>query len=93
MATTRAFDPAVTSSTGGLWSAFNGVTSGFAPVYGPAGGSATITVQIQPDGPVGSFQSGTLFVDDVTLAGLSGVFDLPDGDELAAIPYGYRITG
>jgi hypothetical protein len=93
VATTRAFDPAVTSSTGDLWSAFNGVTSGFAPVYVPAGGSATITVQIQPDGAVGSFQSGTLFVDDVTLAGLSGVFDLPDGDELAAIPYSYQITG
>jgi hypothetical protein len=92
-AVTRAFDPAVTSSTGDLWSAFNGVTSGFTPVYVAAGGSATITVNITPNGPAGSFQSGTLFVDDVTLAGLDGIYDLPDGDELAAIPYGYQIAG
>ncbi|HSZ45734.1 MAG TPA: hypothetical protein VK823_10385, partial [Streptosporangiaceae bacterium] len=77
--------------TGDLWSAFNGVTSGFTPVYVPAGGSATITVQITPNGTAGSTQSGTLYVDDVTLAGLNGVFDLPNGDEVAAIPYSYRI--
>jgi hypothetical protein len=92
-AVTRAFDPAVTSSTGDLWSAFNGVTSGFTPVYVPAGDSATITVKITPNGSAGSLQSGTLFVDDVTLAGLDGIYDLPDGDEIAAIPYGYRIDG
>jgi Subtilase family len=92
-AVTRAFDPAVTSSTGDLWSAFNGVTSGFTPVYVPAGGSATITVKITPNGAAGSSQSGTLFVDDVTLAGLNGIFDLPSGDEIAAIPYGYRVSG
>jgi hypothetical protein len=92
-AVTKAFDPAVTSSTGDLWSAFNGVTSGFTPVYVPAGGSATITVQITPNGTAGSTQSGTLYVDDVTLAGLNGVFDLPNGDEVAAIPYSYRISG
>jgi hypothetical protein len=92
-AVTRAFDPAVTSSTGDLWSAFNGVTSGFTPVYVAAGDSATITVDITPNGSAGSFHCGTLFVDDVTLAGLDGIYDLPDGDELAAIPYGYRIAG
>ena len=59
----------------------------------PAGGSATITVQITPNGTAGSTQSGTLYVDDVTLAGLNGVFDLPNGDEVAAIPYSYRISG
>jgi hypothetical protein len=92
-ALTKAFDPAVTSSTGDLWSSFNGVTSGFTPVYVPAGGSATITVQIAANGTAGSSQSGTLYVDDVTLAGLNGVFDLPNGDEIAAIPYSYQIAG
>jgi Subtilase family len=92
-ATTRAFDPAVSSSTGDLWSAANGVTSAFSPVYVPAGGSATIQVTITPSGSAGSTVSGTLFVDDVTLAGLYGVFDNPDGDELAAIPYSYTIGG
>jgi hypothetical protein len=92
-AVTQAFDPAVTSSTGDLWSAFNGVTSGFTPVYVPAGASVTITVHIRPNATAGSSQSGTLYVDDVTLAGLNGVFDLPDGDEVAAVPYSYRISG
>jgi hypothetical protein len=46
-----------------------------------------------PDRARGVPQSGTLFVDDVTLAGLDGILDLPDGDEIAAVPYGYRIDG
>jgi hypothetical protein len=92
-ATTRTFDPAVTSPTGDLWSAFNGVTSGFSPVYVPAGGSATIPVTITPSGSAGSTVSGTLFVDDVTIAGLYVGFDNPDGDEIAAIPYTYTIGG
>jgi hypothetical protein len=90
-AVTRAFDPTVASSTGDLWSAFNGVTTGFSPVYVPAGGTATITVKITPNGAPGSFQSGTLFV-DVALGGLNGIFDLPNGDELAVIPYSYQIA-
>jgi hypothetical protein len=92
-AVTRAFDPAVSSSTGDLWSAFNGVTSGFSPVFVAPGASTTISVEITPNGSAGSWESGTLFVDDVTLAGVDGVFDLPNGDELAAIPYSYQIAG
>ena len=93
-AVTRAFDPAVTSSTGDMWSYFNDVTSTFSPVYVPAGGSATITVQITPNGTPGSSESGTLFVDDATIAGLYGLSTaLPNGDELAAIPYSYRVAG
>ena len=90
---TQAFDPAVTSSTGDLWSAVNGLSSSYSPVYVPAGATATITVQITPSGAAGSFQSGTLFVDDETIAGVDGIYDLPNGDEIAAIPYSYKITG
>jgi hypothetical protein len=92
-ATTRAFDPAVSSTTGDLWSYYNGLTSSFTPVYVPAGGSATIPVTITPSGSAGSTVSGTLFVDDVTIAGAYIGFDLPNGDELAAIPYSYTIGG
>jgi len=90
---TQAFDPAVTSSTGDLWSAVNGLSSSYSPVYVPAGATATITVQITPSGARDSFQSGTLFVDDETIAGVDGIYDLPSGDEIAAIPYSYKITG
>jgi len=43
-------------------------------------------------GTVGSSHAGILFVDDITLAGFSGVFDNPNGDEIAALPYSYQIT-
>jgi hypothetical protein len=92
-AVTRAFDLNVTSSTGDLWSAENGITSTFAPVYVPAGGSATITVKITPTGAAGSVESGTLFVDDVTLAGFIPSPVNPSGDELAAIPYHFTVSG
>jgi hypothetical protein len=90
-AITRAFDPAVTSSTGDLWSSLNRLTRTFTPVYVPAGHSAVITVQITPTAAAGSHVSGTLFVDDVTLGGFIGAA-MPDGDELAAIPYSYRVS-
>ena len=90
-AVTKAFDPAVSSSTGDLWSAFEGLSSTLAPVYIPAGGSATITVQIAASGAAGSAHSGTLYVDDLTIAGFNGIFGDPNGDELVAIPYHYTI--
>ena len=90
---TQAFDPAVTSSTGDLWSVVNGLSSSYSPVYVPAGATATITVQVTPSGAAGSLRSGTLFVDDETIAGVDGIYDFPNGDEIAAIPYSYKITG
>ncbi len=91
-AVTKAFDPAVTSSTGDLWSALEGLSATLAPVYVPAGGSATITVKIKAIGAVGSHHSGTLYVDDLTIAGFAGIFGDPNGDELLALPYNYRIA-
>jgi len=90
-ATTKAFDPAVTSVTGDLWlAAINtSVLSSFAPVTINPGQTAVINVTITPGGPSGTVVSGNLYVDDL-------VGDLPPygqttGDELAAIPYAYTI--
>jgi hypothetical protein len=89
-AATKAFDATVSSSTGDFWSAFEGLTSTLTPVYIPAGASATVTVTITPSGSSGSTDAGTLYVDDLTLAGFEGFAD-PNGDEVAAIPYSYTI--
>ena len=91
-AVTKAFDPAVSSSTGDLWSVVEGLSGTLAPVYVPAGGSATITIKIKATGAHGSAHSGTLFVDDLTIAGFAGIFGNPFGDELVALPYSYRIA-
>jgi hypothetical protein len=89
-AVTQAFDPTVTSSTGDLWAAVDAGLGGFDPTYLNPGQSATIAVTVAPTGPPGSKVSGTLYVDDYSLA--SSWFDLPNGDELAAIPYSYTVA-
>jgi hypothetical protein len=90
-AVTKAFDATVSSSTGDLWQAFEGLSNTLTPVYIPAGGSATVTVTITPSGASGSTDAGTLYVDDLTIAGFNGIFGDPNGDEVAAIPYSYTI--
>ena len=90
-AVTQSFDPSMTSSTGDMWSKFNGLSKGFKPTYVAPGQSATITVTVAPTGPPGSTVTGTLYVDDYTLANTFD-FDLQNADELAAIPYGYTIS-
>jgi Subtilase family len=90
-ATFAAFDKSVTSKTGDMWSWVNGLTADFTPVYVGPGKTATITVKIKPSAAKGSFERGTLYVDDVALAGLTGLFGLPNGDQLVAIPYSYHI--
>jgi hypothetical protein len=88
---TKAFDPAVTSSTGDMWSAFNGLSSTtFNPVYLNPGKSATITVTITPTASAGSNVSGTLYVSNLTLGQLIGAAN-SDGDDIAAIPYHYVV--
>jgi hypothetical protein len=90
---TQAFDKAVRTSTGDFWSLINGLSAGdFAPVYVEPGKSATITVKIKVSGAVGSVHRGTLFIDDVTLVGLAAVFDYPNTDEVAALPYSYKVA-
>jgi hypothetical protein len=92
-AVTQAFDPAVASSTGDLWSAANGLTSGLGPDYVPSGDTGNITVQITPTAAKGTVVSGRLYLDDVTLAGFyaSPYPVLPSGDQLGYIPYKYKV--
>jgi hypothetical protein len=87
-AVTAAFDPAVTSNTDDLWQV------GFAFsnfLYLLPGQSGTIHVQVNPTASPGSIVSGTLYVDDITLAAFVPSNANPDGDELAAIPYEYTV--
>jgi len=91
-AVTRAFDLTVTSSTGDLWSAANGLTStSFSPMYVPAGDSVNITVEITPTAAVGTTVNGTLNVSDYVVGSVTGLA-LPDADELAALPYSYKVS-
>jgi hypothetical protein len=90
-AVTQAFDPTMTSSTGDMWSSFNGLSNGFSPTYLDPGQSTTITVVASPTASPGTVVSGTLYVDDYSVAS-SFDFDLPNGDEVAAIPYSYTVT-
>jgi Subtilase family len=87
-AVTESFDPNMTSSTGDLWTALNGLSATFKPVYVNPGQTATIQVSITP---TGSGQvSGTLYLDDLTLASTFGLAD-ESGQEIAAIPYSYTV--
>jgi hypothetical protein len=89
-AVTKAFDKTVTSSTGDMWSAFNGLSSTFTPVYLNPGQSATISVTITPAARVGTRVSGTLFVSDLTLGQFIGAAN-SNGDDVAAIPYRFMV--
>ncbi len=82
---TTSFDPALTSSTGDIWlHAISASAPAFTPVEIDPGKTATITVTLTPSGSAGTVVHGSLFVDTYA------PFDLA-GDELAAIPYTYKI--
>ena len=84
-ATTRAFDPTVTSSTGDIWAALAGASGATTSSLTLAPGqSGAITVTITPNAPGGSVQSGTLY-----LATASPVEFGLTGDTLQAFPYSY----
>jgi hypothetical protein len=87
---TQTFDPSMTSSTGDLWSAINGLSSVFAPVIVAPGATTTITVTAAPTAP--GHVSGTLYVDDFSLGAYEFVNGLVESDELAAIPYSYNVS-
>ncbi len=88
-ATTKGFDPAVTSATGDLWSISTNPAATFSPIVINPGATATIKVTITPAGASGTTVHGTLYVDDFA----SGVppYGQFAGDELAALPYAYTI--
>jgi hypothetical protein len=90
-ATTKTFDPAVTTAGGDFWtSAFDlSILNTFAPVVINPGESAVIPVTITPSGKSGTVVSGTLYVDTI-------LNDVPPygetaGDELAGLSYTYTI--
>jgi hypothetical protein len=89
-ATMKAFDPAVTSTTGDLWLySLNAFYDGFAPTTINPGQTAVINVTITPSGASGTVVTGNLYVGDF----LSDVppYSYFTGNELAAVPYTYTV--
>jgi hypothetical protein len=84
-ATTKPFDPTVTSTTGDFWN----LAVSFSPVIINPGQTGVIDVTITPSGTPGSVVSGNLYVDDF----LDNVppYGQQTGDQLAAIPYTYTV--
>ena len=95
-ATTAAFDPTITSTTGDLWLASTDVSAPLdAVVVGP-GKSVELPITITPSGPVGSTVRGTLYIDDlspsdaaVTEDSEPGITD--DASDVAAFGYAYTV--
>ncbi len=90
LATTEAFDPAVTSFTGDLWQASLGGPISVTPVVVQPGRSATIPVIVAPTGRAGTTVSGVLYLDDDSLVLFGGGL-VPNANTVAAIPYSYVV--
>jgi hypothetical protein len=101
-ATSNAFDPDVSSSTGDMWqgSVDPAALTGLSPVVIGPGQTGTISVTITPSGAAGSQKSGTLYIDaedlfqfqvNANVVNLSTGNPLPNGSEVAAIPYSYTV--
>jgi hypothetical protein len=90
-ATTKAFDPAITSTTGDLWLAAADLSTldHFAPIIIGPGQSAVINVTLTPAGASGTRVSGNLYVD--TFVGSVPPYGATTGNEIFAIPYSYTI--
>jgi hypothetical protein len=89
LATTLAFDPAISSPLGDLWQSAINPNAAFGAVIVNPGQTTTINVTITPAGAKGSVVSGTLFVDDESLVDFDSL--VPDANQLAAFPYSYKI--
>jgi hypothetical protein len=95
-ATTAAFDPALTSSTGDLWLESVNAGATVTPVLVLPGQTVSIPVVITPSGASGTTVHGTLYLADASLINgdvteneLSGNF--PQGSDVAAFSYAYTI--
>jgi hypothetical protein len=88
-ATTKAFDSAVTSTTGDLELAATNPATTFSPIVINPGQSATVNVTITPSGSSGMVVNGTLYIDDF----LTNVppYGQQGADELIGLPYSYTI--
>jgi hypothetical protein len=94
VAHTMPFDLNAQSSTGDFWQqSIDPNAPAVSPLTVAAGGKGTMTVTFTPTGRHGKIVRGTLYVDD--LASTEAIFDLvegvPFGNEVAAIPYEYKI--
>jgi hypothetical protein len=84
VANTNPFDSAVSADTGDLWAASVDPNATYSPVTIPSGGSGTIKLTITPSAPTGTVVRGFIDVDTFNLVSLGG-------DEVASIPYTYRV--
>jgi hypothetical protein len=84
VATTNAFDSAITSSTGDAWALSFNAQAAYTPLTLAPGQSGTITVTITPNAPKGTVVSGFIAVDTFNKATSSG-------DEIINIPYTYTV--
>jgi hypothetical protein len=96
-ATIRSFDPHATSDTGDKWADLMNGTSTFSGVTLQPGQSHTFSVKIMPQLGAGSV-SGTVYIDTLNPQGTSpalGPLEINGfaGDEVAAIPYSYIVSG
>lgn len=91
-AVTQPFDSTVDPSTGDLWTAVNGFTSNFSPVYLQPGQSAAIPLTITPTASPGTHVSGFVNLDDAFQLNPVG-FSFAGGDELASLPFSYTVSG
>jgi hypothetical protein len=89
VATTPAFDPALTSATGDLWEQGATALAAFNPVLVKPGQTVTLVATITPAGSPGQVISGVLYLDDYSALSNNG--PSPSGDQLAALPYTYTI--
>jgi Peptidase inhibitor I9 len=88
-ATTKAFDPAVTTAGGDLWLISVNTSASVTPVVINPGQTRVLNVTITPAGASGTVVSGNLYVDDFESA--VPPYSQTSGNELAAFPYEYTI--
>ncbi len=88
-ATTRAFDPTVTSATGDWWLTALNPSYQFGLLQVPPGQEGTIVVTITPQGISGEVVSGTLYVNHAALN--VPPYGISAADEVYALPYAYTI--
>lgn len=99
-ARTQAFDPAITTAAGDLWTQSVDPAAPLGVFTIGAGRTAIIDVTITPSGPSGQTVTGDLYVDqlgELSSAAANaqnfkaGQQYLPTGNQVASIPYQYRI--
>lgn len=96
-ATTQAFDPAVTSPTGDLWEQSIDPSTVINPYVVDPGQTVSIPVTITPKGKAGSTVTGTVYLDDTTLAAgavtwaIESLVPTPNATDVAAFSYKYKI--